>query len=999
MTRFLFLLALLPFFSAAQPTPNPLPATSSARRLESVAARRDAQRRSWLGTVPLRNVGPTVMSGRVVDLDVNPADPSEFYVAYASGGLWHTHNNGQSFTPVLDTVATMTLGDIAVHWGKTTADHIVWAGTGENNSSRSSYSGVGMYRSTNGGKTWAWLGLPESQHIGRIVLHPTDASTAWVAVLGNLYSPSPARGVYRTTDAGKTWTHVLKSTDNLTGAIDLLIDPANPATLYAATWQRTRRAWNFEESGDGTAIWKSTDAGTTWIKLSTPQSGFPSGAKAGRIGLSSSSDGKTLFAIIDHQGYRDQPKGTEPLITKAKLKTMDAAAFLALPPDSLNTFLDANGFPADVTAASLLDQVKAGKLKPSALSDYLYSANDDLFNTPIRGAELYTSTDGGATWAKTHGKPLDDLFFTYGYYFAQVRVDPLNAQRLYLLGVPAITSTDGGKTWSALMNDNSHSDHHALWLSPTRAGHLVLGNDGGINVSYDHGKTFVHANSPAVGQFYAVQVDQAKPYNVYGGLQDNGVWVGPSTYTHSYDWYSDGAYPYKRLYGGDGMQVQVDPRDNATVYTGLQFGNYSRVNRLTGANKFITPRHTLGERPYRWNWQTPIHLSVHNADILYMGAHRVLRSFNRGDAFEAISPDLTRGAVPGDVPFGTLSCLTESPLRFGLLWAGSDDGLVHVSRDGGSSWQNVSAGLPEWLWVSRIEVSKHDTATALVALNGYRWDHFESYLYRTTNYGKTWTRLGATGDAPLPAEPINVVRQDPANPKLLYVGTDHGLYASLDGGTRWMSLGFRSLPETPVHDLAIQAREREMLVGTHGRSLYIAPLRHIQALTGELTAKALHAFSLDTLTYSDAWGRRGSQWNPARKPSTTLTYWAKAAGTLQLTLTAENGTVLYSTTDTATAGLNYQPLSLAADSASLVAALAPAPPKDSDKATEKAPEKEKAQKPAPKVTPAADGSFYLRAGTYTLRLTQGADTAEVKLVLKPQRDRPRRGGRTATNPD
>ncbi len=981
--RRLFLLALLPLSLLAQPQPNPHPATPADRRLAAVAQRRALQQRSWLGQVPLRSVGPTVMSGRVVDLDVNPADPTEFYVAFASGGLWHTANNGQSFRPLLDTVATMTIGDIAVHWPSRT----LWVGTGENNSSRSSYAGVGVYRSPDGGKTWAWMGLPESQHIGRIVTHPTDPRTAWVAVLGNLYSRSANRGVYKTADGGATWTHVLKPADELTGAIDLVIDPTNPAVLTAATWQRTRRAWNFEEAGAGSGIWRSTDGGTTWQRIAEG-SGFPTGDKVGRIGLATSADGKLLFAVVDHQGEREQKKGADPLITKAKLKTMSKDAFAALPIDSLNTFLDANGFPQDLTADKLIAQVKAVKLKPSALYDYLYSANEDLFNAPVRGAELYRSADGGATWVKTHRKPIDDLFFTYGYYFAQVRVDPLDAQRLYLLGVPAITSADGGATWSAMNSDNSHADHHALWLSATRAGHLVLGNDGGVNVSYDHGKTFVHCNTPAVGQFYAVAVDQAKPYNLYGGLQDNGVWVGPSTYRANNEWYSEGQYPYKRIYGGDGMQVQIDPRDNATVYTGLQFGNYVRTNRLTGQTKYITPRHTLGERPYRWNWQTPIHLSVHNPDILYMGANKVLRSLNRGDSFEAISPDLTRGPVPGDVPYGTLSCLVESPLRFGLLWAGSDDGRVHVSRDGGASWADVSVGLPEWLWVSRIELSRHDTATALVALNGYRWDHFESYLYQTTDYGRTWVRLGAEGEAPLPAEPINVVRRDPANANLLYVGTDHGLYASLDGGRRWMSLSHGALPETPVHDLAIQARDKELLIGTHGRSLYIAPLKHMQALTPELTAKALHPFALDTLTYNENWGRRGFQWSEPRRPELTLTYWAAAAGRVALSLVTKNGTVVVSTADTATAGLNYQALTLTADSATLARALAPAAVKQTK------PDPKAKPTPATSVTRAADGAFYLRPGTYTLRLTQGSTTAEQKLVIKPARERPRRGGRT-----
>src|SRR5690606_33856966 len=334
-------------------------------------------------------------------------------------------------------------------------------------------------------------------------------------------------------------------------------------------------------------------------------------------------------------------------------------------------------------------------------------------------AEVYRSDDGGRTWARTHEGYLDDLFFSYGYYFGQLRVAPHDPDRLYLLGVPLIASSDGGATWAAIDGPHVHVDHHALFVSPTRPGHLINGNDGGVNVSFDDGASWSKANVPAVGQFYAVAVDMAEPYHVYGGLQDNGVWVGPSTYEATDDWLGEGTYPYERLLGGDGMQIAVDPRTNRTVYTGFQFGNYFRLDRDAGDATRITPRHELGERPLRFNWQTPIHLSVHNPDVLYLGSHKVHRSLDRGATCETLSDDLTEGGRPGDVPYGTLTSIDESPRRFGLLWAGSDDGLVHVSRDGGYSWQNVSAGLPGPYWVSRVEASHFEEGRAYVALNGY----------------------------------------------------------------------------------------------------------------------------------------------------------------------------------------------------------------------------------------------------------------------------------------
>ncbi|MFZ4543257.1 MAG: WD40/YVTN/BNR-like repeat-containing protein, partial [Saprospiraceae bacterium] len=633
---------------------NPIPASLSANRLDGFEFRKKLQKSSLLNNIPVRAIGPTIQSCRVTDIDVNPVDPTRFYVAYASGGLWKTENNGQSFIPLFDHEAVMTIGDIAVNWNK----KIIWLGSGENNSSRSSYSGNGVYKSTDEGKTWQYCGLGESHHIGRIVLHPNNPDIAWVAVLGHLYSPNPERGVFKTIDGGKTWTHCLKIDDN-TGAIDLIIDPQNPDLLYTAVWHKERRAWNFVESGKSSGIYSTTNGGKTWDKISKAGSGFPETEGSGRIGLSMFSDKgkKILYAVIDNQDPKPEKdlKAEDPdIVTKKALKKMSKEDFLKLEEWQIDDFLKANDFPDKLKAKDVLKKVKDDKISLKTLVEYLEDANSLLFDTEIKGGELYTSVDNGKSWKKTHEKYLDGLFFTYGYYFSTVYAAPGNPNQIFLLGYPIVESTDGGKSFHNIGADNVHADHHALWINPKQNGHLINGNDGGINISYDYGKHWVKCNNPPVGQVYSIAVDMAKPYRVYAGFQDNGVWMGEtSAKADDVDWLQSGVYPYKFIMGGDGMQTAVDTRTNNKVITGYQFGNMFSVNTITGDSKGVGPKHELGERPFRWNWQTPIQLSKHNQDILYVGAHKLFRSMDQGATFEAISDDLTAGGKVGDVPYGT----------------------------------------------------------------------------------------------------------------------------------------------------------------------------------------------------------------------------------------------------------------------------------------------------------------------------------------------------------
>ncbi len=897
--RFFFLVVVIPVLAVAQ-TPDMMSrveATDAEARSGALGQRILLTEQSLVANMPFQSIGPTIMSGRIVDVDVNPADPTEMFVAYASGGLWKTSNNGMSFRPLFDREASMTIGDIAVDWS--IQPRTIWVGTGENNSSRSSYAGTGVYVSRDGGDSWEHAGLEATHRIGRILLHPDDAHTVWVAALGPLYSDSEHRGVYLTVDGGTTWTQTLAGTE-AAGVIDLVMHPANADELYAAMWHRERRAWNFVESGEASGMYRTDDGGETWTRLDAD--GFPSGAGVGRIGLAfSQQNPEILYALLDNQERRPAEDEDElPLLTKEALRDMSREAFLALDDDAIADYLSEFNINSEYEVEDVRRMVRTEELEPVHLVWYVEDANRELFDTPVRGAEVYRTEDGGASWQKMHEEPIDGLYNSYGYYFGEIRIDPLNDEHIYILGVPLLKSEDAGRTWMSIGKVNVHADHQALWINPARSGHMVNGNDGGLNITYDDGATWFKANTPAVGQFYAIAVDDAQPYRIYGGLQDNGVWGGPHTYEHSLRWHSRGEYAYESLLGGDGMQVEVDTRTNNIVYTGSQFGAYVRIDTNTGHRSSIRPRHTLGERPLRYNWQTPIHLSRHNQDVLYFGTNKVHRSFNRGTDWETLSGDLTLGGRRGDVPYGTLTSIDESPLRFGLVYVGSDDGLVHVSRDGGYSWDRVSDDLPQHRWVSRVEASVHSIDRVYVTLNGYRWDNFEALLYRSDDYGATWRKIGKD----LPMEPLNVVLEDPRNADILYVGSDHGLYISLDGGDTFMAAG-ASLPNAPVHDLKVQDRRRHLLVGTHGRSIYRADIQFVQDLTPEILDQPVHIFAMDPVRHGAFWGRKFASWSNPIDPEEEIVYFSAVGGEVVIRVLGEDGSELNVLYDEADRGLNY----------------------------------------------------------------------------------------------
>lgn len=961
----IFLLSLLLFAPVnaqrkrqAETIPTP---TSVKERLAGYEQRLAMEKNSFAASIPFRNIGPVVFGGRVVDVDVNTKDPTIFYVAYASGGLWKTINNGNTLFPVFDNQAVMTIGDIAVDWNH---GEVIWVGTGENNSSRSSYSGTGIYKSSDLGETWEYLGLGESHHIGRIVIHPEDPNTVWVAAMGHLYSPNRERGMYKTTDGGSSWKQVLFVDDN-TGAIDLVIDPGNPDVLYCTMWHRERRAWNFVESGPGSGIYKSEDGGENWKLISTREGGFPVGEKVGRIGLDIyPGNPQIIYAFLDN--LADDPAtsetDSEDVLSKEMLRTMSVSQFLEYDNKLLADFLRANTFPREYDAESVKNMVREGKIKPIALVEYLEDENTAMFGQPIVEAEVYRSNDGGKTWKRTHEEPIKGLVHTYGYYFGEIRVSPFDPDELYILGVPKLVSKDGGKTFRRSDGPNVHVDHHAMWMNPDRQGHIINGNDGGLNITYDGGETWYHVNTIPVGQFYTVNVDLAQPYNVYGGTQDNGTWVGPNTYDPATAWYRTGRDTYTRIGGGDGMQVEIDTRDNNIIYLGSQFGNYFRLNKETGERMNIKPRHDLGQRPLRFNWQTPIHLSRHNQDILYYGSNKFHRSLNQGENLETLSGDLTKGGKPGNVSYGTLTTIHESPLKFGLIYVGSDCGLVHMTPDGGNTWRNITGNLPKDFWVSRVIASMHAVGRVYVTLNGYRWDHFNPYLYVSENYGLTWTRLGTN----LPLEPVNVVKEDPKNSNILYVGTDHGIYVSIDKGKSFMAMK-KNFSNAPVHDLVIHPRDNDLVLGTHGRSFYVANVEHLQQLTPELIQKGIHVFEMKPVTHNARWGSKWYSWADAFEPSTDIPLFISEEGITELQILTEDGLVLKNMEVVLGKGINYVSYDLTFD-------------ESAKEDFETYLEKQSGQKS--EISKAGNGKLYVPKGKYLIEINREGRLATADFEIK-----------------
>lgn len=700
-------------------------------------------------------IGPELMGGRVTDIAGHPDRPYTYFVASASGGLWKTGNEGTTWTPVFEDAPSGSTGAVAM---APSAPDTVWVGLGESNILRSSMAGTGVYRSEDGGQTWQHRGLADTGHIARIVIDPADPKTVFVAACGHEYRDNPERGVYKTTDGGETWELVLFSSES-TGAIDLVMAANDSNTLYAATWNRIRRPWNdpVPQAGDG--IYKTTDGGKTWELL---ENGLPDSAKTGRTGLAiSQSNPDIVYAVIDnHEEARAAQEG---------------------------------------------ERDAYGRQRGSV----------------VKGAEVYRSDDAGKSWRLMSGgdERIRSLHATYGWVFAQIRVDPVDPETIFVMGVPLIRSKDGGKTFENVGYRGLHADHHAMWINPANPKHIVNGNDGGINFSYDGGETWKDVvNLPTV-QFYNVEVDNARPFRVYGSIQDNHAWRGPSDYTAGRSPY----WVWERIPGNEASTMGIDPQDENTFYSCGFYGRIQRSNLETGETVSILPKVGEGEPPLRGQWLAPFILSPHNPQVIYHGMQYVYRSLDRGETWQRISEDLTAldPGKQGNISYSTLFALSESPLRFGLLYAGTDDGRLHVTRDSGANWKEITA-LPK-KWVSRVVASRFDEGTVYATLNGKCDDDFQAYVYRSRDFGETWEDIGS-----IPGGPVNVIFEDPLYKGLLYLGTDMGVYVSLDDGNSWNVAG-SALPITFVHDLALQERDKVLVAATHGRGIWTLPLRTIHA--------------------------------------------------------------------------------------------------------------------------------------------------------------------------
>lgn len=710
-----------------------------------------------------QHLGPTNVSGRCTDIAVVTPKGKNYtiYVATASGGVWKTVNEGTTWEPIFDQEASTSIGDVTI---APSDDQIVWVGTGEPNIFRSSMAGSGVYKSVDSGKTWLHMGLTDTHTIARIVVHPENPDVVYVAASGHEWTDNAERGVYKTIDGGETWSKVLYINER-TGAIDLVMDPADPESLYAATWQRIRLKWNDPRNFEGykeSGIYKTTDGGQTWTPINN---GLPEPQYRGRIGIDvAQSNPNVIYAFVDNYEIARTAESGE---------------------------IDSYGRPS---------------------SGY------------IKGATVFRSDDKGETWTQTSGLDektksyMERHSATYGWVFGQMRVDPNDENTIYTMGLALNVSNDGGKTFRRLRG--MHGDHHGLWIDPENSDYIVNVNDGGIVISYDRGETwrqFTH-NLP-VCQFFNINYDMDNPFRVYGSMQDHGSYRGIVDLSQGRDQIP--AVEFERAPGGEGCSHAIDPTDPNIVYSAGFYGRITRTDlRVPGeeGTKLIVPRIFENEPRLRGQWVAPFILSPHNSDIIYHGMQYLFRSLDRGDTWERISPDFSYNieAEMGDIPYQTIFAISESPLKFGLIYVGTDDGKIHVTKDGGQNWQEIMTGLPYRKWVSRIVASAFDLGTVYMSQNGKRDDDFAAYVWKSTDYGKTWQNI-AKG---IPLGPVNVIREDPSDKNILYVGTDIGVYVSKDAGATWDVLG-GNLPSTFVHDLIIHPRDNIIVIATHGRGMWV----------------------------------------------------------------------------------------------------------------------------------------------------------------------------------
>ena len=749
-------------FAIGIPAAAAAQATSAEDRLAAWAQHADMERTSRFAGLTWRAVGPRQAGARIEAIAVPSDQPSTIYVGVGSGNLWKSTNNGVTWTPIFEHESTFTIGDVAV---APSDSDVVWVGTGETQPRHSgySYAGTGVFKSTDAGQGWQHMGLPDTHHIGKVLIHPTDPDIVYVAAIGHFWSPNEQRGVFRTTDGGVNWDKVLYLSDRA-GVVDLVMDLSDPEILYAAGWEAV--SGTTAEAGELSGIFGSRDGGDSWAKLG---GGLPTG-RLGRIGLDvSASNPDVVYAYVDN-----------------------------------------------------------------------WAENADS-DRPIIGGEVYRSDDKGRSWRKTNTDDIYGVYGVYGWKFSDIRVSPDDENDVFILGNRVFHSSDGGQTFDRIgetivrMDDTRgeimHLDHHEIWIDPRDPDRVLLGNDGGLFQSWDHGASWLHHNNIPAAEFYSLWLDQEEPYRIFGGTQDNAALYGPSD-TDITNAVTD---PWENVYldqwtGGDSFDTYVDPTDSRYVYYEHQHGGMRRMDItsgavLTGDAQAVRPRAREGEPQWRISWYMPFLISRYDPSTLIAGANMVLKSENRGMAWRAISPDLSdpSGGERAAVPFGTITMIAESPRVDGLMYVGTEGGSVWRNRAEGGDWERVGADLPD-RWVSRLVASQHVEDRVYVTMTGFRLDDFTAYAWVSEDQGQSWTSIVSD----LPDESINVIVEDPADTDVLYVGTDLGVFVSLDRGASWEALS-TTLPTTPVHDLDVHEREGELVAGTHGRSVWVLDLSAVRA--------------------------------------------------------------------------------------------------------------------------------------------------------------------------
>ena len=844
-----------------------------------------------------RNIGSAVMSGRVAAIAARTEKDGKvtLFVGAASGGVWKSLDGGTTFRPVFDKQPVQSIGALALDPSN---PEIVWAGSGESWTRNSVSIGNGIYRSGDGGNNWTHMGLPESERINKIIVSPKDSNTVYACVPGKLWSDSADRGLYKTSDGGKSWSLILKGANLSTGCGGLSMDARNPQRLYASLWDFRRKGWTFRSGGEGpkafsgSGLFVTNDGGKSWTEISpSANKGFPQ-KPYGRIAVAiAPSDPKIVYAVVE---------GTR--------------------------------------------------------------------------SALFASADGGKTWEE---RDRSQWMVWRPFYFSNLIVDPKDPKKLFKTDGALIASTDGGKSFAVIGGFNgAHGDNHDVWINPANTQQVITGDDGGIWYSYNGGSLWWKGDNLPISQFYHVSANDKDPYEVFGGLQDNSSWVGDSAYPGGIN-----NQRWENLYGGDGFWAFTDPADADFVYAEYQGGNIARVNRKTLEARNIQPKAGFKEK-LRWNWNTPIHLSPNDQGTIYIGAQFLFRSRDHGDTWQRISPDLTTndpekqkqeesGGITVDNSAAemhtTIYSISESPKNGQLIWAGTDDGNLQLTRDGGQNWSNVAGnvpGLPKNSWVSWVEASRFDEATAYAAFDRHSFGDMTPYLYRTRDYGKSWTRIIAPEQGVRGY--VHVVREDTVSPNLLFAGSEFGLWISVDGGAQWAQFKGGDLPEVAVRDLVVQARESDLVLATHGRGIWIiddiSPLRALtpEVLTSEVSFMPTRPVQ-SRIQAGGGWADGAAKFNganPQQDGGVVVSYYQRTRhlfGKLKLEVLNDKGEVIETLPASKRRGINRVVWSASV-------------------------------KP-PRVPPAAQLAGYATTGprrvpgTYTLRMTKGGQVYETRITL------------------